>query len=535
MVENAVKYLRANPRITVCIISKSCDMQELSNTIRSICEQSYSNFEIVLVCSGNDSQYFQIVNKYSKMLKDILCFNKKKDLMCFLKNFFKKSNGDFIVFINSPDSLSRFAFLEIARVLGQFPLVKYIYTDEDTINHNGDRSCPFFKPDWSPDLLTSFPYTGNLSVYSKERFLQLHDAMSDGNSFDLYDLTLKFTESLKEHEIFHIPRVLYHGGTTEITSTDRCWVFDARSSQAHRRALRDTLGRRGIQGSVLDGKWPGSYRMKRTCVETPPVTIIIPTRNRLNLLRNCIGSIEAKTTYKNYEILIVDNRSSDPKLLEYLRSLKHRVVRYGEPFNFSKINNFAARFARGEVLLFLNNDVEVITPDWIESMLEHGLREEVGAVGCKLLYPNGSVQHAGIVLGMDPDESRAVAGHVFKRLKSGDMGYFGLAHVVRNLSAVTAAAMMMRKSVFEAVEGFNEELAVSFNDVDLCLRLRQAGYLIVYTPHAELYHHESATRVPGANPMETDTMIRKWGSVLQRDPYYSPNLSLRSFLCDIAS
>ncbi len=521
-------------RFAVIILIGDESVHGLGRTIQSLNDQVCDQFDIIFICNAKSAAYREVQNEYSMMSKSPSCIVENHGLARFLKDFCNRLGGSFVLFINASDVVSRFALSEIARVLHQWPEVKYVYSDEDRIDAKGLRACPFFKPDWSPDLLMSFPYTGSLSAFAGDQMLQVCGATAELDSFDLYDLTLRFTECLHDHEIFHIPRVLIHRSASAMDNERGFQFVDAGNSKMLRRALTEALARRGIQGDVVEGHWPGTLRVRRRLTGDPAVSIVIPTKNRLNLLRNCIESIESKTTYKNYEILVVDNLSSDPRLLGYLQSFGHRVVRYDEePFNFSRLNNFAVALAKGDVLLFLNNDVEIITPDWIESMLEHALRREVGAVGCKLLYPNGSVQHAGIVLGMDPDGSMAVAGHVFKRLKPGEMGYFGLAHVVRNLSAVSAAAMMMRRAVFDAVGGFDEGLAVSFNDVDLCLRLRQAGYLVVYTPYAELYHHESATRTPGANPCETKTMFGRWGDVLRNDPYYNPNLSLRSFMCDI--
>lgn len=533
-IDHVIDAISKKPKLIVFILTNNETIRGLDRTVQSLNDQIYNEFDVVFACDDNFPMVHEAPKKYNLNAKGLFWIVEDRDLMASFKAFFEKLAYDLAIFINASDVFSRFALLEVSLILAQWPHVKYVYSDEDSIDDNGVRTSPFFKPDWSPDLLMSFPYTGNLSAFEWERLVQVCTKTVKGDPFDLYDLTLRFTEDLQEHEIFHVPKILVHRHSKATVVHEQLLSMYARRSELHRPILVETLARRGIQGDVVDGCQRGTFRVRRKLTGNPPVSIIIPTRNRLSLLRNCIKSIESRTTYRNYEILVVDNLSSDSMLLEYLQSFGHRVVRYEEPFNFSRLNNFAVRFARGEVLLFLNNDVEVITADWIESMLEHGLRQEVGAVGCKLLYPNGSIQHAGIVLGMDLDDSTAVAGHVFKRLKPGESGYFGLAHVVRNVSAVTAAAMMTRKAVFEAMGGFDEDLGVSFNDVDFCLRVRQAGYLVVYTPYAELYHHESATRPPGASPVETLAMFEKWDGVLHRDPYYNPNLSLRSFMCDIA-
>jgi len=282
----------------------------------------------------------------------------------------------------------------------------------------------------------------------------------------------------------------------------------------------------GIAGKVVDGLVsPLRYRVRYKIAGQPLISIIIPTRDRVELLKRCLESIEAKTTYRHFEIIVLDNQSEAPDTLTYLAGLPHMVVPIRGPFNYSYLNNVGAAHARGEFLLFLNNDIEVITEEWLEALLEHAQRKEVGAVGAKLLYPNGTIQHAGVGLGHG-----GVAGHAFWYLPADDPGYFDLAQVVRNCSAVTGACMMMRTSVFAAVGGFDENIRVVFNDVDLCLRVREKGYLVVYTPYAVLYHLESATR-NSLHPATDEEYVRKrWGRVIAAgDPYYNPHLSLERF------
>jgi len=286
--------------------------------------------------------------------------------------------------------------------------------------------------------------------------------------------------------------------------------------------VSDALNRVGDGATVEDGPVPCTFRVRRRVLRSPLVSIIIPTRDRLSLLRRCLQSIETQTTYRHYEILIIDNGSRKPQTLAYLASLPYQVIHDGEPFNFARLNNRAAAVAHGEHLLFLNNDVEVITPEWLEALLEHSQRQEVGAVGAQLLYADGTIQHAGIVLGV-----RSVAGHAHKYLPAKSEGYFAFPHLIRNYSAVTAACLMLRKAVYEEAGGLDERLAVTFNDVDLCLWLRARGYLIVYTPYARLYHHESRSRwyqPPRAE--EVQLMLDRWGTLLPRDPYYNPHLTL---------
>jgi GT2 family glycosyltransferase len=297
-------------------------------------------------------------------------------------------------------------------------------------------------------------------------------------------------------------------------------------TEAGKKALRDTLKKRKIKAEVLDGLWKFSYRVKREIEGEPLVSIIIPFKDKMDILKVCLNSIFEKTTYKNYEIILIDNASELLETIEYMKEVENcprvRLFHYNAPFNYSAINNFAVLQSKGDYLLLLNNDTEVIEPEWIENMLEHAQRPEVGAVGAKLLYPVNLIQHAGVIIGVG-----GVANHAFSKKGFDDPGYFGLINSTRNLSAVTAACMMTRRDVYEKMHGLDEEnLAVAFNDVDFCLRLREQGYLIVYTPYALLYHHESLSRGYDVNFNEEYFIRRRHQGILkQGDPYYNPNLT----------
>jgi GT2 family glycosyltransferase len=337
-----------------------------------------------------------------------------------------------------------------------------------------------------------------------------------------YDLILRATELTSR--IGHIDKPLYSWRKVPGSAATSLGAKPYARESA-KKALREALSRRGWNGEVLDG-FGGFYRVRYDVPNSPLVSIIIPTKDRVDMLKRCIGSIQSKTAYRNYEIIIVDNNSTDPDTLAYLDSVPHKVVRFDEPFNFSRINNIAARHAQGDHLVFLNNDTEVAERCWLEAMVEHSQRSEVGMVGALLIYPSRrtqmTVQHAGVILGLG-----GVANHAFARLQIDHPNYFGLHRVIRNCSAVTAACAMMRRSVFDEIGGFDEKLKVAFGDVDLGLRVREKGYRVVYAPNAVLYHHECATRGK-LHPSEDETyMINKWKQVLvEGDPYYSPNLTL---------
>jgi GT2 family glycosyltransferase len=294
-----------------------------------------------------------------------------------------------------------------------------------------------------------------------------------------------------------------------------------------RRALSDALERRGLEGSVEDGYLPDRFRIRLKIKGSPKVSIIIPTRDNVSYLRRCLESLERLTTYRDYELLIIDNNSRYAETMEYLDSVSHRVIPFREPFNYSRINNFAVSHAEGDYVLLLNDDTEVISGGWLEAMLEPAQRPEVGAVGARLLYPDGRIQHAGVIVGVGSPWEPGVAMHSHHFYSSDSPGYAGTLMTPTNYSAVTAACMLLRKSLFDEMGGLEEEnLAVQFNDVDLCLRIRERGYYIVYTPYAELYHHESVSRGHFSGDRTENLYMREhWGDVMDKDSYYNPNFS----------
>jgi GT2 family glycosyltransferase len=412
-----------------------------------------------------------------------------------------------------------------------------IYSDEDKIDLKGKRYDAFFKPDWSPDTFLSNMYTCHFGVFKKSIIDNIGGFREGYEGGQDYDLVLRVIE--KTNSIHHIPKILYHWraipGSTASSIDGKKYA-----SKSAKKSLSDYLIRNNIPGTVLDGMWVGSYRVKRDIGGNPLISIIIPTRDKADVLKTCIDSILSKTSYPSYEIIIVNNQSVEERTLDYFDELKRekniRVLDYDKEFNFSSINNYAAQNAAGDIIVFLNNDTEVISPEWLTAMLEHAQRSEVGAVGCKLIYPNGMVQHAGLILGLyGGGDGNRVAGHGHCHLPASSHGYFGRINIVQDISAVTAACMMMRKEVLLEVGGFDDQLSIAFNDVDLCLKIRQKGYLIIYTPYASLYHHESLSRGQDDTPekygrfvKEINYIRKKWGPLIDSgDPYYNPNLSLK--------
>lgn len=436
--------------------------------------------------------------------------------------------GEWIGWISPGDRLAPAALAELAQWMRTRPDADLIYSDEDRITPDGRiRHGHFFKPDWSPDLLRSCNYIHRLAVL-RGRLLTPAEILACRGDYDAYLRTAECAGV-----VTHLPKVLCHVVSDAIPGQGKpAWQSATAGEGAA--ALREHLQRIGVAAEVRPGLLPGSLQYVLPTDPALSVSIIIPNRDQPAVLERCVRSILERTSYPNFEILLVENGSIEAEtfsVYERLQALDGRIRRmdWGEVFNYARINNQAARRARGEMLLFLNNDTEVIRPDWIERMLDHARREPVGAVGAKLLYPDGAVQHAGVIIGI-----RGIAAHSHKRLERTAPGYNGRAGLVQNFSAVTAACMLVRREVFEQIGGFDEAYAVAYNDVDLCLRLRAAGYWIVWTPFAELFHHEQLTRGHDTAPAEreraiaeTERMRRLWPSYFEEgDPFYSPHLTL---------
>jgi GT2 family glycosyltransferase len=440
-----------------------------------------------------------------------------------LNHALEQTTCEFIGLLGAYDTLAPHALAEIAQ-RQQRKEADLFYSDEDEIDAYGRRVNPFFKPDWSPDLCLSSLYACHFGVYHRQLLQKVGGFRSKYAACLEYDLVLRCTEH--SNRIIHIPKVLYHKRQNLDEMTEGKGATRSTMAAVHdnaKLALREALQRRAEVAVVNDGPTLCTFHVRRQLRGEPLISIIIPTRDRLDMLRVCIDSIEKRTAYRNYELVIVDNGSREPQTLTYLSASRHRVLRNDEPFNFARLNNKAVAEAKGEYILLLNNDVEVIAQEWLTAMLEHAQRKEVGAVGAQLLYADGTMQHAGVVLGL-----HGAAAHAHKYLLVSEPSYFSFPHLIRNYSAVTAACLLTRKAVYEGVGGMDERLAVTFNDVDFCLRLQEKGYLIVYTPHAKLYHHESRSRWLQSPPVEEKQYISaRWGSVIAHDPYYNPHLTLK--------
>lgn len=545
--ERAAKF-SSRPVISVVMPVYNTPERWLRRAIESVREQSYPHWELCIADDASPQPHVRpLLEQYARDDQRIkVVFREKNGHISAASNSaLELVTGEFVALLDHDDELTPNALFEVAALLEAKPATDFIYSDEDKIDEDGRRHEPYFKPDFLPDLFHSQNYTSHLTVYRTTVVRDAGGFRAGYEGSQDWDLALRVVGRIDASRIRHIPRVLYHWraipGSTALMISEKSYPLEAA-----RRALTDHFARLGqpVELSVVPGD---HWRVKYPLPAQPPlVSLIIPTRNGLKFLQRCIDSIIEQTTYPNYEVLVVDNGSDDPATLAYLASLANgthpllasrqngkrpgvRVLPYAKPFNYSAINNFAVKHAAGALVGLLNNDLEVITPGWLDEMVAQAVRPEIGCVGAMLYYPNDTVQHAGAVIGLG-----GVAGHAFRDFPRGTDGKFNRARLVQNYSAVTAACLVIRKETYERVGGLDEtELAVAFNDIDFCLKVRAAGYRNLWTPFAELYHHESATRGTDDTPekedrfrREVETMMLRWGPELTSDPAYNANLTL---------
>jgi len=533
------EFLTASTRLPlISIVMPVYNVQEswLRKAIESVLEQSYPHWELCIVDDASTAVHVRpVLNEYLEIDQRVkVAFRDVNGHISVASNTgVSLASGQYIGFMDHDDLLTKNALYYVAHEIIAHPDARLIYSDEDKIDSNGVRFAHYFKPDFNPDLMLSHNMICHFGVYEK-KIIEEVDGFREGfEGAQDYDLALRVIARISTEQIRHIPKILYHWRSIP-ESTASGGDAKPYALTAAIKAVGDYLSTKGLKAEVSESPFiDGMLRVKYQLPEDPPlVSLIIPTRNGLELLRQCISSIKDRTTYPNYEIIIVDNGSDDRETLEYMSDLEQAgsatVLRYQKPFNYAAINNFAVEKVSGELLGFLNNDIEVINDDWLSEMVSHAVREDVGAVGARLWYPDDSLQHGGVVLGLG-----GVAGHAMKYLPKTAKGYNARAVLVQNYSAITAACLVVRKDIFNKVGGFDEEnLAVAFNDVDLCLRIRESGFRNLWTPFADLYHHESASR--GAEDTmekqarfknEIDYMINRWGKVLKHDPAYNPNLT----------
>lgn len=510
----------------------------LRQMIDSVTAQSYPHWELCLANgSPEDEDMRRILGEYCKADRRIRVKNLRENrgIAGNTNSALSMATGDYIGLLDHDDLLEPDALYEVARAIEQNQDAELLYTDEDKVTSDGgEHFQPNLKPDFNPDLLRSNNYICHFLVVAKTLYDRVGGFDKSYDGAQDYDFVLRCTEQAKE--VCHIPKVLYHWRTHPASTADNP-LSKQYAYEAGRRAIEAHLIRRGLPGCQVERKKDfGFYRVKYPVAGEPLISIIIPNKDQRDTLEKCLNSIFEKSTYRNFEIIIVENNSETGEIFDYYKEIDGRngvhVVYWDKDFNYSAINNFGIHHAVGEYLLCLNNDMEVISPDWMEELMSHCQREGTGIVGARLYYPDDTIQHAGIVVGIG-----GIAGSVFVGMKRSHTGYMHRESLQQELSAVTAACMMVKREAYEAAGGFEEKLAVAFNDVDFCLKVKEAGYQVVYDPYAELYHWESKTR--GAEDTqekarrfqrEIEYMRCRWISILKEgDPCYNKNLSLKKW------
>lgn len=539
-VETWVSDLSYQPLISIILPTYNANLDWLSQAIESVTSQSYGNWELCIADDAStDSDVQAWLRSIEKNDRIKITFRPENGHISAASNSaLALATGEFVTFLDHDDQLHPHALATIVGQLNKTPDLDLIYSDEDKIDESGNRFGPHFKSDWNPDLLLSQNYICHLAVYRRTLVETVGGLREGYEGAQDYDLALRITENTAR--IAHIPHILYHwraiSGSTALAAGEKDYAHER-----SKKVVAEALERRRVDAEVLDTGIGAYHRVRYTLPSVPPrVTVIIPTRDQVQLMETCVGGLLNDTDYPDLEILIVDNDSQFPETRAFFDRVKSETVRildYPGAFNYAAINNFAAKQATGEVLVLLNNDIEVIHPDWLSELVSHALRPGIGAVGARLYYPDDHVQHDGIIIGMG-----GVAGYAHPRLERSAAGAFGGSRVVRNYSAVTAAVLAIRKEIFDEVGGLDEiNLAIAFNDVDFCLRVQEAGYHNLYTPFAELYHHESVSRGHDTTPekaarFEREALYMKdrWATPIENDPCYNPNLSLmRGYALDL--
>ena len=537
-----IENFRRHPLISVVVSVFNPPEQYLRATLDSVVGQLYQNWELCLADDASSAPHVsRVIAEYAQRDRRIkLVFRPTHGgVSAACNSAIEIATGEFLALLGHVDVLSTHALYLVAREINHHPTVDLVYSDEDKITARGRRYEPHFKSDWNPDLFLSQNIMSPLGVFRAELVDKVGKLRPECDGSQDYDLALRVIDETSAERIRHIPFVLCHRRAALASNAPHSG--ESSSAVRARTAVRDHLCRRRIDAKVVS--IPGlSFPAVQYALDSElSVSIIIPTKDRSDLLSRCVRGILEETAYRNLEVIIIDNHSDQDATHAYFRQIEGnqrvRILEYNLSFNFSLINNWGAEQSRGDILLFLNNDTEPIEASWLRHMVANARRPEVGAVGAKLLYPNGRVQHGGVILGMT-----GIAGHLHRNLPADDPGYFGRAVLQQNLSAVTGACIAMRRNVFFEVGGFDgANLPIAFSDVDLCLRLRELGYLIVWTPLAQLIHHETASRTLDLMPCryreflrENDYMRLRWGHILNRDPYFSPNLSRHDLSPSIA-
>ena len=527
------------PKISIVIPLYKTPEKYLRQLVDTVKAQTYPNWELCLSDgSGADSPIAGLLKELAASDERIKVVSHDQQLQISENTNagIEIATGDYIAFADHDDELTPHALFECVKALNKDRRIRVLYSDEDKMSMDGHKFFqPHFKPDYNPDLLCTVNYICHLFVVDREIINKVGTLRSEFDGAQDYDFIFRCIEAVDHSEIYHIPKILYHWRCHE-DSTAENPESKAYAFEAGKRAIEAHYERTGIHAEVYQGEFLGLYRTRFIRDHDPLISIIIPNKDHIDDLKRCMDSIDKKSTYQNYEYIIVENNSTDDKTFAYYKELeasnpKAHVVYWDREFNYSAINNYGASFAKGEYILLLNNDTEIINDDCLEELLGYCMRSDVGAVGARMYYEDDTIQHAGVVIGFG-----GIAGHCFVLQPRGTTGYCHRIICAQDYSAVTAACMMVKKEAFDKVGGLTEELAVAFNDIDFCMKLRAAGYLIVYNPYAELYHYESKSRGLEDTPekvarFNTEIQIfeKRWPDILRNgDPYYNPNLTLKS-------
>ena len=533
--EEQKKYkFEIQPKISIIVPMYNTPVKFFEELVDCLINQTYSNWELCLA-DGSPEQNHEldsIIEKDKRIKYKFL--NENKGIPGNTNAALSLATGDYVALLDHDDTLPLFCLYEIVKCINENTNVEFIYSDEDKIvGKKAERRDPYFKPDFSPDTLRANNYITHLSVFKKSLMDKIGGFRDDYNGAQDFDVIIRATENTKN--IVHIPKILYHWRVHE-NSTAMAAGAKPYAYEAGQRVVEDHLKRIGAKGSVKPGgDIPGIYEVEYDVIGNPKVSILIPNKDGIKLLKKCVESILKLTTYENYEIVVIENNSENDETFEYYKKLeeneKVRVIKYpNKGFNYSRIINFGVRNCDSEFVMQLNNDTELLTPDWLQKFIGYCQREDVGAVGARLYYGDKSIQHAGIVVGIC-----GLAANMLTGLPKGVHAYFGKDCLIQNVSAVTGACLFAKRSIYEEVGFMDEEnFVIAFNDVDFCLKIREKGYKIIYNPYIELMHYESKSRGYENTPekqerfeRESNNFKNKWKEVIEKgDPYYNPNLSL---------
>ncbi len=525
------------PKVSLIVATFNTPLPYLKEMIGTVEQQTYSNWELCIADGSTDDAVENYVKEHYGNTDKVkfIRLDQNYGIAGNMNEAIKIATGDFIALYDHDDTLVPYALYEYIKVLNDHPSLEVIYSDEDKTNSDGTRVFePHFKPDFNFDLLCTTNYICHFLLVKKTLIDQVGMLKSEYDGAQDYDFILRCTDAAGVDKIHHIPKVLYHWrfheNSTAGNPESKMYAFEAGL-----KAVQDFYTRKGIHATVEHGPSLGMYRTKYILDTHPLVSILIPTKDHIDDLSRCIESIEHTATYDNYEIIVIENNSTEAETFAYYDRIQKeydniRVVVWDGIFNYSAINNFGAQYAKGEYLWLLNNDTQVITPNVMEELLGFCMRSDVGAVGARLYYPDDTIQHAGVIIGL-----KGIAGHAFVNTPRESLGYFGRIVAAQDYSAVTAACMMVKRKAFDQVQGLTEELKVAFNDIDFCLKLQEKGYRIVYNPYAELYHFESKSRGEENTVTKVDRFNdeisyfeKRWATILKEgDPYYNPNLTLK--------